>query len=84
MAISTDTSLYVAGITTYTIDSITDREYIVSYPVGTGVTHTRSINRSNDPTEMEHRLDSHLFSVNNKVHVGVISTVPPVQSEENP
>ena len=75
MAISTDTSVYVSGITTYTIDSISDTEFKVSYPVGAGHTYTRMINRSGDAAEDESRLDSHLLSVNNKVLVGTISTV---------
>ena len=75
MAISTDTSVYVSGITTYTIDSISDTKFKVSYPVGVGYTYTRMINRSGDAAEDESRLDSHLLSVNNKVLVGVISTV---------
>ena len=77
MAISTDTSIYVAGITTYTILETTDSEFKVSYPVGVGVTYIRNINRSGDSVEDEARLDSHLLSINNKVHVGVISTNPP-------
>ena len=75
MAISTDTSVYVSGITTYTIDSISDTEFKVSYPVGAGHTYTRMINRSGDAAEDESRLDSHLLSVNHKVLVGTISTV---------
>ena len=86
MAISTDTSVYVAGITTYTITEETDTEFKVSYPVGVGVTYTRSINKSGDAAEDEARLDSHLFAVNNKVLVGVISTAPPADppEEEDP
>ena len=76
MAISTDTSIYVSGITTYTITEVTDTEFKVSYPVGVGHTYSRSINRSGDADEDEKRLDSHLLSVNNKVLVGTISTVP--------
>ena len=83
MAISTDTSVYVAGITTYTIIEETDTEFKVSYPVGVGVTYTRSINKSGDAAEDESRLDSHLLAVNNKVNVGAISTVPPEVSEES-
>ena len=75
MAISTDTSIYVSGITTYTIDNISDTEFKVSYPVGAGHTYTRMINRSGDAAEDESRLDSHLLSVNHKVLVGTISTV---------
>lgn len=83
MAISTDTSVYVAGITTYTITEETDTEFKVSYPVGVGVTYSRSINKSGDAAEDEARLDSHLLTVNNKVNVGAISTVPPEVSEES-
>ena len=75
MAISTDTSVYVSGITTYTIESVSDTQFKVSYPVGAGHTYTRMINRSGDAAEDEHRLDSHLLSVNHKVLVGTISTV---------
>ena len=82
MAISTDTSVYVAGITTYTITEETDTEFKVSYPVGVGHTSTRSINKSGDATEDEARLYSHLLAVNNKVNVGAISTVPPAAPEE--
>ena len=74
MAISTDTSVYVSGISTYTIVQTTDNIFKVSYPVGVGVTYTRCINRSGDPDEDERRLDAHLFGVNNKVKVGTIST----------
>ena len=84
MAISTDTSVYVAGITTYTIIEETDTQFRVSYPVGVGVTYTRSINKSGDAAEDESRLDSHLLAVNNKVLVGCISTTPPEVSEEDP
>ena len=82
MAISTDTSVYVAGITTYTITGETDTEFTVSYPVGVGVSYTRSINKSSDAAEDEARLDSHLLAVNNKVNVGTISTTPPPAEEE--
>lgn len=75
MAISTDTSVYVAGITTYTIEETTDTEFKVSYPIGVGVTWTRTINRSSDDAVNEARLDAHLLAVNNKVNVGAISTV---------
>ena len=81
MAISTDTSVYVSGITTYTIDSVSDTQFKVSYPVGAGHTYTRMINRSGDAAEDEHRLDSHLFTVNHKVLVGTISTVPSADPE---
>lgn len=76
MSISTNTSVYVAGITTYTIVETTDTQFTVSYPVGVGATWTRTINRSGDPEEDERRLDAHLFTVNNKVNVGTISTLP--------
>ena len=76
MAISTDLSVYVAGITTYTIVEQTDTEYRVSYPVGVGHTFTRTINKSGDADVDASRLDDHLFAVNNKVLVGTISTVP--------
>ena len=81
MAISTDTSVYVSGITTYTIDSVSDTEFMVSYPVGVGHTYTRMINRSGDTDEDESRLDSHLLSVNHKVLVGTISTVAYLEPE---
>ena len=81
MAISTDTSVYVSGITTYTIDSVSDTQFKVSYPVGAGHTYTRMINRSGDAAEDESRLDSHLLSVNHKVLVGTISTVPSADPE---
>lgn len=79
MAISTDPSVYVAGITTYTILETNDSTFEVSYQVGVGVTHIRTINRSGDPIEDEARLDAHLLGVNNKVHVGAISTTPPAE-----
>ena len=84
MAISTDVSVYVSGITTYTIIEETDTQFRVSYPVGVGVDYTRSINKSGDAAEDESRLDSHLLAVNNKVLVGCISTAPPEVSEEDP
>ena len=82
MAISTDTSVYAAGITTYTITEETDTQFKVSYPVGVGVTYIRSINKSGDAAEDEARLDSHLLAVNNKVLVGCISTDPPETDPE--
>jgi hypothetical protein len=82
MAISTDPSVYVAGITTYTIVETSDNKFEVSYQVGVGVTHIRTINRSGDPIEDEARLDAHLLGVNNKVFVGAISTTPPTVSPE--
>ena len=87
MAISTDTSVYIAGVTTYVSPAVSaiasDAKGInVSYPVGVGHTYTRNINVPRlangnvDEVEWESRLDSHLYAVNNKVNVGSISTVP--------
>ncbi len=84
MAISTDTSIYVAGITTYVVSSIGENatNVLVSYPVGVGHTYQREIkiprlaNGNIDESEWESRLDAHLLSINNKVNVGSISTVP--------
>ena len=87
MAISTDTSVYIAGVTTYVSPAVSAiasdaKEINVSYPVGVGHTYTRNINVPRlangnvDEAEWESRLDSHLLSVNNKVNVGGISTVP--------
>ena len=87
MAISTDTSVYIAGVTTYVSPAVSAiasdaKDINVSYPVGVGHTYTRNINVPRlangnvDEVEWESRLDSHLLSVNNKVNVGAISTVP--------
>tara|TARA_B100000902_G_C26490418_1_gene519048 strand:- start:62 stop:346 length:285 start_codon:yes stop_codon:yes gene_type:complete len=87
MAISTDTSVYISGVTTYVSPAVSaiasDASAVkVSYPVGAGHTFSRDIsvprlaNGNVDETEWESRLDSHLLSVNNKVNVGSISTVP--------
>ena len=87
MAISTDTSVYIAGVTTYVspvVSAIASdaTEISVSYPVGVGHTHSRNINVPRlangnvDEAEWESRLDSHLLSINNKINVGAISTVP--------
>lgn len=87
MAISTDTSVYIAGVTTYVSPAVSaiasDASKIqVSYPVGVGHTFSRDINVPRlangnvDEALWESYLDSHLLSVNNKVNVGAISTVP--------
>ena len=87
MAINTDTSVYIAGVTTYVSPAVSaiasDAIKIdISYPVGVGHTYSREINVPRlangnvDEAEWELRLDSHLLSVNNKVNVGAISTVP--------
>ena len=87
MAISTDTSVYIAGVTTYVSPAVSTiasdaKEINISYPVGVGHTYSRDINVPRlangnvDETEWESRLDSHLLSVNNKINVGAISTVP--------
>ena len=87
MAISTDTSVYIAGVTTYVSPAVSAiasdaTDINVSYPVGVGHTYTRNINVPRlangnvDEVEWESRLDSHLLAVNNKVNVGSISTVP--------
>ena len=91
MAISTDTSVYVAGVTTYVSPAVSaiasDASDIqVSYPVGVGHTYSRPINVPRlangnvDEVEWESRLDSHLLVVNTKVNVGGISTVPEVST----
>ena len=91
MAISTDTSVYVAGVTTYVSPAVSaiasDASSVdINYPVGVGHTYTRPINVPRlangnvDEAEWESRLDSHLLSVNNKVNVGGISTVPEVST----
>ena len=87
MAISTDTSVYIAGVTTYVSPAVSAiasdaKEINISYPVGAGHTYTRNINVPRlangnvDEVEWESRLDSHLYAVNNKINVGSISTVP--------
>ena len=87
MAISTDTSVYIAGVTTYVSPAVSAiasdaKDVNVSYPVGVGHTYTRNINVPRlangnvDEVEWESRLDCHLLSVNNKINVGAISTVP--------
>ena len=91
MAISTDTSVYVSGVTTYVSPAVSAiasgvAHVDVSYPVGVGHTYKRLINVPRlangnvDETEWESRLDSHLLAVNKKVNVGSISTVPDVST----
>ena len=82
--ISTNLSLYVAGITTYSVSALSDIKVgtistTVSYTVGTGVTHSREINipwngSTIDDVEWDARLGHHLFGVNHKVNVAAIKT----------
>ena len=82
--ISTNAADYVAGITTYSVSALSDIKVgtistTVSYVVGTGVTHTRSVNvpwngNTIDDVEWDSRLGDHLYSVNNRVNVGMIKT----------
>ena len=82
--ISTNLSLYVAGITTYSAPALSDIKVgtistTVSYPVGTGVTYQREVNipwngNTIDDVEWDSRLGDHLYSVNNRVKVGMIKT----------
>ena len=82
--ISTNLSLYVAGITTYSVSALSDIKVgtistTVSYPVGTGVTYQREVNipwngNTIDDVEWDSRLGDHLFAINNKVNVGAIKT----------
>ena len=82
--ISTNLSLYVAGITTYSVSALSDIKVgtistTVSYVVGTGVTYQREVNipwngSGIDDVEWDARLGDHLFSVNNRVNVGMIKT----------
>ena len=82
--ISTNLSLYVAGITTYSVSALSDIKVgtistTVSYPVGTGVTYQREVNipwngSTIDDVEWDSRLGDHLFGINNKVKVGAIKT----------
>ena len=82
--ISTNAADYVAGITTYSVSALSDIKVgtistTVSYVVGTGVTHTRSVNvpwngSTIDDVEWDARLGHHLFAINNKVNVGAIKT----------
>ena len=82
--ISTNLSLYVAGITTYSVSALSDIKVgtistTVSYVVGTGVTYTREVTipwngNTIDDVEWDARLGHHLYSVNNRVNVGMIKT----------
>ena len=82
--ISTNAADYVAGITTYSVSALSDIKVgtistTVSYVVGTGVTHTKSVNvpwngSTIDDVEWDSRLGDHLFSINNRVNIGMIKT----------
>ena len=82
--ISTNLSLYVAGITTYSVSALSDIKVgtistTVSYVVGTGVTHSREVNipwngSAIDDVEWDARLGHHLYSINNRINVGMIKT----------
>ena len=82
--ISTNAADYVAGITTYSVSALSDIKVgtistTVSYPVGTGVTYQREVNipwngNTIDDVEWDSRLGDHLYSVNNRVKVGMIKT----------
>ena len=82
--ISTNASDYIAGITTYSVSALSDIKVgtamtTVSYTVGTGVTYTREVNvpwngSSIDHVEWDARLGHHLFSINNRINVGMIKT----------
>ena len=82
--ISTNAADYVAGITTYSVSALSDIKVgtistTVSYPVGTGVTYQREVNipwngNTIDDVEWDSRLGDHLYSVNNRVNVGMIKT----------
>ena len=82
--ISTNAADYVAGITTYSVSALSDIKVgtistTVSYPVGTGVTYTREVNipwngSTIDDVEWDKRLGDHLYSINNRVKVGMIKT----------
>ncbi len=82
--ISTNAADYVAGITTYSVSALSDIKVgtistTVSYPVGTGVTYMRQVNipwngSTIDDVEWDKRLGDHLYSINNRVNVGLIKT----------
>ena len=82
--ISTNASDYIAGITTYSVSALSDIKVgtamtTVSYTVGTGVTYTREVNvpwngSSIDHVEWDARLGHHLFTINNRINVGMIKT----------
>ena len=82
--ISTNPNDYVAGITTYSVSALSDIKVgtistTVSYVVGTGVTYQREVNipwngNTIDDVEWDSRLGDHLFSINNRVNIGMIKT----------
>ena len=82
--ISTNAADYVAGITTYSVSALSDIKggtisTTVSYVVGTGVTYQREVNipwngNTIDDVEWDSRLGDHLFSINNRVNIGMIKT----------
>ena len=82
--ISTNAADYVAGITTYSVSALSDIKVgtistTVSYTVGTGVTYIRQVNipwngSTIDDVEWDKRLGDHLYSINNRVNVGMIKT----------
>ena len=82
--ISTNAADYVAGITTYSVSALSDIKVgaistTVLYVVGTGVTYRREVNvpwngNTIDDVEWDARLGHHLYSINNRVNVGVIKT----------
>ena len=82
--ISTNAADYVAGITTYSAPALSDIKVgtistTVSYVVGTGVTYTREViipwnGDKIDDVEWDARLGHHLYSVNNRINVGMIKT----------
>ena len=82
--ISTNPAHYVAGITTYSAPALSDIKVgtamtTVSYPVGTGVTYEKMINvpwngDKIDDVEWDARLGHHLYSINNRINVGMIKT----------
>ena len=82
--ISTNASDYIAGITTYSVSALSDIKVgtamtTVSYTVGTGVTYTREVNVPWNGSSIEHvewdaRLGHHLFTINNRINVGMIKT----------
>ena len=82
--ISTNAADYVAGITTYSVSALSDIKVgtistTVSYVVGTGVTYQREVNipwngNTIDDVEWDSRLGDHLYSINNRVNVGMIKT----------
>ena len=82
--ISTNVADYVAGITTYSVSALSDIKVgtamtTVSYTVGAGVTYKREVNipwngSTIDDVEWDKRLGDHLYSINNRINVGMIKT----------